>query len=217
MMTTAQLKEKVRQLINEAANDSDVTLLSDDTRNIDEHIEALLPDAVLFVQTSSNSLGVNPKKLSLTNDDIKINDNCGTLLLPDDFVRLISFDIEGAGRPCTVLYQANSPMAMVQGNIYTRAGCCKPVCVETVGDEGERVLRFYSSPPGETLKVKHFVYEAKYVSGGTLSGNDEALLKAVAYRCAALLYNVFEKTDSANMFFAISSALCSSKQSVNNE
>lgn len=217
MITTAQLKEKVRQLINEAASDTDVTLLADDTRNIDEHIEALLPDAVLFVQINSDRCGLNPKGISIETDEIYTEDSCGSIVLPDDFVRLVSFDVEGWGRPCTVLYPADSPVALAQSNLYTRAGCCKPVCIESIGGNGKRRLRFYPLPSGSSPSLRSFVYEAVYRQGGSLSGNDEALIKAVAYRCAALLYNVFEKNDSANAFFAISAALCSSNQTNKNE
>ena len=56
--------------------------------------------------------------------------------------------------------------------------------------------------------VQSLVYEARYDASAGLSGNDESLLKAVAYQCAALLCNVYEKHDTANVFLSLAAALC---------
>ena len=66
MISHSELMAKVRLLLNEDG-DASVTLLSDDTRNIDDCIESLLPDAVLFVQMNSRIGGVNPKGAVISN------------------------------------------------------------------------------------------------------------------------------------------------------
>ena len=71
MITNDELRLKVRQIINEMHDDSAVTLLSDDTRSIDEHIAALLPDAVLSIQRNKGWGSLNPKDAT----DAKVKDN----------------------------------------------------------------------------------------------------------------------------------------------
>ncbi len=57
-MECAELLRKVRIVINEAVDDNDVSLLSVDTRSLDDSILELLPRAVLFVQSNK---GVNAR------------------------------------------------------------------------------------------------------------------------------------------------------------
>lgn len=209
MITAKELHERVRQLINEVDDDSAVTLLTDDTRSIDEHIDALMHDAVLFIQKNKRYGYVNPK--SINADEITIVDNgdgTGSFELPEDFVSLVSLELEGWLRPCTKLYPAASVEAQAQFNPNMRAGCCKPVCVEGVSLSGKRRLCYYSLPPDSVPIVKTFVYEAKYKSEEGLSGTDVALHKGVAYQCAALLYGMFEKGDNAAYFSRIAASLC---------
>ena len=62
---------------------------------------------------------------------------------------------------------------------------------------------------GEDLE--NFIYEARYNEGEGITGGDEALVKAVAYQCAALLCNVLEKPECANTFQTYAAALCNNK------
>ena len=100
MITNDELRLKVRQIINEMHDDSAVTLLSDDTRSIDEHIAALLPDAVLWIQRNKGWGSLNPK--DATDAEVKDNgDGTGEITLPEDFVKLIALRMEGWQRPCS--------------------------------------------------------------------------------------------------------------------
>lgn len=207
MITTAQLHDKVRALLNEAVNDATVTLLTDDTRSIDNHIKTLLPDAVLFVQRNKGMGMLNPK--AVVNVAVESNaDGVCRILLPDDFVALVSLQLNGWLRPCTVLFPADSAVAHAQFNKYTRSGSCKPVCVETISETGERTISCYSLPPDVQPSVQHFIYEAAYNVNDGLSGDDEALHNAVAYQCAGLVYTVFELHENASVLFGVASAYC---------
>lgn len=211
MMTQEQLKEKVRYLLNEPSDDADVTMLAVDTRKIDDYIEALLPEAVLFVQMNGRGCGVNPKSVNISEKEITAaGDGSGFLPLPVDFVSLITLQMDGWHRACNILYPMDSPMALAQSNRHTRGRCSKPVCVEECTSDGKRVIHCFSLPSNVTPNVNKFVYEARYIPNEGLSGNDEALLDAVAYQCAALIYNIFERRDNANSLLAIAAALCNS-------
>ena len=212
MITNDELRLKVRQIINEMYDDSAVTLLSDDTRSIDEHIAALLPDAVLWIQRNKGWGSLNPRNAI----DAKIKDNgdgTGEIVLPEDFVKLISLKMEGWQRPCLQMFPSESAVAAAQHNHYTRAGHCRPVCVESYNGDGRVVLSYYSLPKESEPHITELLYEARYNPDEGLSGCDIALHKAVAYQCAAMLFNVFERRDCANSLMAIASAYCNNFQS----
>ncbi|MBQ8271075.1 MAG: hypothetical protein IJZ22_07745 [Bacteroidaceae bacterium] len=210
MITTQKLVEKVAFLVNEPDNDSAITLLSEDTRSLFDTIGELLPDAVLFVQHNKQGGVLNPKECDAAACTVTDNgDGSVTVSLPDDFINLIEFRLDGWARPCTRLEPTTSPVALAQSNIYTRGGSCKPVCVESVDGQGGRAMNCYSLPAGKGPVIKSFVYEALFVPQTGLScAEGSPLVWAVVYQCAALLYNVFEKRDAANAFMALAVSFC---------
>ena len=212
MITNDELRLKVRQIINEMHDDSAGPLLSDDTRSIDEHIAALLPDAVLWIQRNKGWGSLNPK--DATDAEVKDHgDGTGEITLPEDFVKLIALRMEGWQRPCFQMYPSESAVAAAQHNHYTRAGCCRPVCVESYNAAGRVVLSYYSLPQESRPQVKELLYESRYNPDEGLSGSDTALHKAVAYQCAAMLFNIFERRDCANSLMGIAAAYCNNFQS----
>lgn len=210
MITADFIIDKVRLLINETSGEEALTLLSEDTRSIDDTIAGLIADAVLFVQQNKSSGSLNPKQYVVGKDAVTENDDgSGAILLPDDFVSLLSMQMKGWERPCTLLVAANTPVALAQSNLLTRGGCSKPVCVEGVSATGAPALFYYSLPAGASAVVEHFIYEAAYnKDAGINSAPSNPLLTAVAYECAALLYNVFENNAAANAFMALALSWC---------
>lgn len=210
MIPTAALVEKVRLLINEPCDDVIITALSEDTRRLSDTIKVLLHDAVFFVQSNKAYGVLNPAVYEPATNDIKNNgDGTGEILLPTDFVSLLRLQLEGWQRPCTLLYPANAAVALAQSNVNTRAGVCKPVCVSGVNSDGKPVVCYYSLPADAEPVVKSFVYEALFDEEKGL--NCEAsnpLLLAVVYQCVALLYNMFERRESANAFMSLAMSWC---------
>lgn len=207
-MTTVELIKKVRQLINENESDADVTLLTDDTRNLDEHITRLLPEAVLMVQTNARQGAVNPRMATVQrNEIVAVEEGVGEVPLPEDFVKLLSFKMNGWQRSCVLLYPAASQVAQMQSSPYTRGGVSRPVCVEKIAASG-RSLLYYSLPSGIVPEVEHLLYEARFAAEEGLAGGNDALVTAVAYQCAALLYMVFERRDNAALMQSIAATLC---------
>ena len=210
MITTDELVKKVRLLVNEPDNDATLNLLSEDTRSIDCTIKGLLGDAVLFVQQHKDRGAVNPKGYEPATSSLTDNgDGTGEILLPADFVDLLQLQLEGWERACTQLFPALSPVALAQSNVNTRGGCSRPVCVEGVNADGCPVLRYYSLPAGTAPVVQSFVYEASFDEAKGLNIRpSNPLVQAVVYECAALLYNVFEKSAAANAFMALALSWC---------
>lgn len=212
MITTDGLVKRVRRLVNEAECDKELTLLSEDTLSIDTHILRLLPQAVAMVQKNKGTGAgcVNPRSVGSEEASIADNgDGGGMMLLPDDYVSVVSLQLCGWRRPCTLLYAGSSAEALAQGNSHTRAGLCRPVCVEGVDGQGKRAAMLY--PLTADMALKHFVYEAAFNAEDGLIGGDAVLEDAVAYYCAALLYSVFERRDQAASFLSLATALCNGK------
>lgn len=206
MITEEFLKDKVLILLNEPY-ETQISLITDDTLILDKYIRALLPEAVLFVQMNKSKGVLNCKNIS--NCEITINsDGKGIIMLPDDYIRLVSLKLDIWKNECYVSFIAGSVMDCIQTNKYMRAGSCTPVCIEGVSSLNERILIVY--PVNETPLpiVQSFVYESRYDATEGLVGGTESLVKAVAYECAALLCNVFEKIETANMFHNLAIALC---------
>ena len=213
-MECSELVKKVRLVINEAGSDDDVSLLSADTRSLDETIAGLLPRAVTFIQKNKgsgagrvNTKAATPSALEITADGV----GGGTLLLPDDFVALVSLQLAGWKSPVTRLCAHDSREAVWQRNEHTRAGICRPVCVEALTPDGKRCAQLFPLPAGEGAVPVHFVYEAAFDAGEGLCGYDRWMVDAVVYQCASLLYTVFERYDAANSMLALAMAACSAQ------
>ena len=213
-MDCSELVKKVKLVINEAGDDGDVSLLSADTRSLDDTIAELLPRAVTFIQKNKGSEAgrVNTKTVAPSALTITANgDGGGTMLLPADFVALVSMQLEGWHTPVYHLYAHDSREAVWQRNEYTRAGCHRPVCVEAFTPAGERCGQFFPLPSGNAGMPVHFVYETAFNAADGLQGYDEWMVDAVVYQCASLLYTLFERYDAANSMLALALAACGSQ------
>lgn len=211
MTTNDELVKRVRHLVNEADDDSSVSLLVVDRCSFDDNIVKLLPQAVAFVQRNKfpKCRRVNVKSVAPV-VTIDSGGDVGYVELPSDYVSLVLLSIDGWKQPSFETLSSESPMAMLQNSSCTRAGNCRPVCVDGFADDGKRVLWLYPLPAG-VEKVKSFVYEAQYDALAGLHDGDACMTDAVAYECAALLYTLFERYDAANMFHSLALASCNGK------
>lgn len=216
MMSCDDLVKKVRIIINEAERDDDVSLLGDDSRSLNDTITALLPQAVSFIQKNKGSSAgrVNTRNRNIPSSNI-VSHTSGNpcVVLPDDFVSLVSLKLNGWIRSVHVLYPFDSSEAMWQMNEYTRAGFHNPACVEAFMPDGKRCALFFPFPQDNAIKIESFVYEACFNSLYGLEGYDEVMVDAVVYMCASLLYTMFERYDSANSLLALALTACESPRS----
>lgn len=211
MITGDELVKRVRVLVNEADDDSSVSLLVVDRCSFDKNIMELLPQAVGFVQRNNSLPGkrVNVKRIAHALPVVQ-EDGKGYVELPGDYVSLVSVKLDGWKRPCIHSFTGDSAMAVLLDGGYSGAGVCRPASVEGVNDGGKRVLWLYPLPDG-AAEVDTLLYEAVYDAAVGLEGCDACMADAVAYECAALLYTAFERYDAANMFHSLAIAACSGK------
>lgn len=209
MITTNELIKKVRCLINENEEDSEISILTDKKRSFNDIIKELLPQAVALVQQNKGSKGgfVNVKSLtSLTGLIIDNGDGSGSMNLPADFVEMVFCRLTTWKRPCVTLYPPRSPQADKQYNESIRSGSLKPVCVESISSSGARCVEFYPFHTG--TKVREFFYEARFNLNEGLNRSDENMTDAVVYFCVSLLYNMFERYEAAKSFMSFAISLC---------
>lgn len=206
MIAESVLVEKVRTLLNEVRGDGGVSLITDDTLLLDRYITELLPEAVLFVQMNRTRGVLNGKNLAGCEVAV-IDGERGVILLPEDYVRLVSLKLNIWKRPCYVASAFGSLAESVQGNKYMRAGVSSPVCVEVPVAEGMQ-LYVYPVTADVVPVVEYLLYESRYDGSKGLATKNGFLMQAVAYQCAGLVCNVFEKYDAANAFLSLAAALC---------
>ena len=207
MITTEELIKRVRCLINETEDDSGVSLITDDTRSIDDTIVRLMPQAVGIVQKQRNGRYVNVK--SLKPGDVALGETpegFKVLALPGDFTDLVSVRLASWKTSCIGI---SSPDCV---ELYYKLGknslplYFTPMCVMDVAVDGAKVLKLFPCNDDDT--AVRFVYEAEFDASEGLGMCDERMADAVAYVCAALLYNVFERYDAAKSFMSFAMALC---------
>ena len=215
MITAQELVRKVRFLINETENDSDVTLITDDLRSIDDTILELLPQAVSIVQKQSDGKYVNVKAILPENALLyDSSDGYKHLVLPSDFAVLVSIRLGSWKTSCVEISSSESAELMYKLGRGQSPLYLLPACIKDVTADGEKVLKLLPSKSSDTLD--HFVYEAQFNVSEGLNKCDDCMADAVSYVCASLLYNVFERYDAAKSFMAFATALCEENKRGNN-
>ena len=210
MIDCDELVRRVRVVVNEAADDEDVSLLSVDTRSLDDTILELLPQAVAFIQKNKGAgVGcVNARSAKLSMHNVTLYNNGGLLVLPDDFEELVSLKLDKWQTPVCTVHAHDSREASWQQNEFTRAGYSRPVCVETFTPGGIRCLHLYPFAQNDPSTPECFIYEARFNETDGLNCHSNAIADAVVYKCASLLYTVFERYDAANSMLALALAAC---------
>lgn len=197
MVTENEIVSKVKAIMNEIGEDTNSSLLDEDTIKIDEYIKSCIGDALSLIILNSGIKGINPKKNTETKPS-KNDDGSGYIILPDDFVKLLAFRMDGWKRTVSVAFPLDSEEAKRQANIYTRGGENKPVCILSYSQEGKKTLEYYSVADGKEHTVSLFVYEASYNSEtGVNIESSDPLFYALCYMTASLVYSIFENPNTA--------------------
>lgn len=130
----------------------------------------------------------------------------GWVLLPDDFLRLVVFEMSDWERPVYSVLSPDSPeYAKQRSRVKAIRGTAqRPVCVLGVRPEG-KVLEFYSCK-SEEATVSRAVYIPHPVIEMSGSGDDgvdisERCYQAVVYTISALTLTTFGEAEQAKNFF----------------
>lgn len=115
-------------------------------------------------------------------------DGSGSLPLPEDFLRLVSFRMKGWKKPVTTpIYDTDARYAQ-QSNPTLRGGVTFPVVAIC---DGETRMEYYSSPLGIYAEVERASYFPK---PNTEEDFPASLAYAVAWKCAELTLSSMNDT-----------------------
>lgn len=207
MATKTTFINKVLQLMNEVGwNDtSSAAFLGADTAHVEKHIESVFPDAWRQAVKILPKHYFSIKDFSANPHTADIYSGTGHVELPDDFYSLYSFRMEGWRTAASVFYTEDDYMARLQANEYTRGSAVRPVCIQRTkaieASNGtiviKKILEYYSLPKGRDHVLEEALYIPHINGINELEKIGDLLIIPLAYLCAALVYNIFEKYDIA--------------------
>ena len=129
---------------------------------------------------------------------------CGHVLLPDDFMRLVSFRMSDWNRAVYNAITPDNPEYQKQSSRFKgiRGNCQNPVCAITVRPEG-KTLEFYSCRSNSAS-----ISEALYLPYPAVEKDQiricQKCYKGTVYTIAALVSATLGNTDMCNMFNELS-------------
>ena len=167
-----------------------------DNMELDEIIRAKLPDAARAIVEMCPLSLLNADALTLpTNDQEENADGSGCIVLPDDFLRLVSFKLASWNRSVTSVADAGSGTERMQRNPFTRGTPLKPVCVLDHRADGRRILEYFTAGRDGRGRPVHDIERAAYVPDPVAEHDAEGdtlpiphlLRAAVVNYCAGLV------------------------------
>lgn len=202
----------VRIAIDQNSGDEFLTAVGDmDTLFLNEMIRSKIVDAVRSVEIEAPLYMIDIGSNFGDNIHWKEYEGVGSgyILLPDDFMRLIVFQmsdwitsVSEVITPSMALYKLQSSrFPGIRGNIQN------PVCAIVVYPIG-RVLEFYSCSGGSDVKIQKAVYlKEPEIDEDDLIYICERCYRPAVYYCAALVSTVCELGKQSELLFKISKDL----------
>lgn len=190
------------QIMNELGWDDtgrDAFIGSDKTK-VAGHIESVFVDAWRKAVNVLPKTYFTIKNFAGAAHSGDIHTGVGYVVLPGDFYTLCSFRMSGWQRPVETLFDSTDAVASVQANEYTRGNPVRPVCVRTLRPAGDNivpVLEYYSVPRGAEHRIAEAVYIPLVAPLSNATRLNEKLFAPLAYLCAGLVFDIFEKSEIA--------------------
>lgn len=195
----ANLKREIRIALDQNMNSTPLLILGDiDTLSMDDIIESKIEDAARVV-TRDAARHLLDGGVSFGESVawyVREGYGSGYILLPNDFLRLVSFQMSDWSYPVTVAISEDDPMYPLQHSRFggVRGNPQKPVVAlsqQPITVDGEKkaglVLEFFSCASGEGTFVKRATYiPIPKISEGEITIG-EKLKPAVIYYAAYLV------------------------------
>lgn len=195
MIALSEIIRDVKKVMNEAGDEEEAVLITEDKVNLDLYIEDAISSAVAFVQKVSPIKGVN--LASSKASPVKNEDGTGHVLCPSDYVCLVGFKMSRWSRVCVVAYPEGSEMWAQQMNSYTRSGPNKPCCIEGHDQDGNRIISYFSVPSGQEHTISLFIYEASFDKEKGLNCSNDFIYKSVVFKTASIVYDIFQDINTS--------------------
>ena len=162
LYAVSDIKRDVRIAIDQNMTSTALSALGDvDTLSLEEIIESKIETAARMVETSASHLlldGGEPFADSIEWDSEQGNGS-GHIILPPDFMRLVSFKMSDWSMPVFEAISAEDPLYARQKSRYPGVrGCPQRPVVAIVQWPDGLVLEFYSCTAGSTVDVESDCY-----------------------------------------------------------
>lgn len=197
----SELKREIRIALDQNMTSSQLLATGDiDTLSLEEIIESKIVDAARIVENQAPSYLLDGGKAFGESFGWKsrVGYGMGFIALPDDFMRLVTFQMSDWSRAVTVAISEDDPLYAQQQSRYPGIRGCpqKPIVAITTQPIGQ-VLEFYSCTGGS----KVFLKRARYIPLPRIEkgGIDlcEKLHRAIVYYTAYLVALSTGQTDLA--------------------
>lgn len=207
-----QLVREAKVAIDENVSSEPLASLGDlDTLTLDEIIGSKVEDAARLVEQSADHSLLDAGQAfggAIYWDGDIVGYGAGRINLPEDFMRLIVFQMSDWAYPVTTPIDDTDPRYLMQSSRYggVRGNPERPVVAIVHGPTG-MVLEFYSceTGPGTHIKSAHYIAVPKIV-GGSINLCPK-LKRAVVYRLASLACLTVGNGDLAAMLLSTSNEL----------
>lgn len=180
-------------------NRRDTSLLEEedtDTLELDELIESKLCEGADIVRLTAPLDRIEPIAFRFTGREINEEDldeeGRGILELPDDFLRLIVFQLDSWRRPVYEFLSVDDPRYELQWSKWSglRGTNEKPVVALTTGSKGTQLsLEFFCGKPGDKVIKGSYLKRAEITedSTGKILSLDERCYRDVVNKTAELV------------------------------
>ena len=194
--------KEVKIILDENIVDDAVLTADANQLQLLDLIKSRIIDAVRSIHEAAPSELLDDG-LTIPGATVTLQDGSGYITLPDDFMRLVIFQLATWSRPVVVPISDTDPKYFMQKSRFLgiRGGTDKPVCAITTGASC-RILEFYSIAPGTTASV----VKAKYLPLPSISNDSiqvcKKLYRPILYECAGLVALTY-KDEVAKSFFEV--------------
>lgn len=182
-MERSALINKVKTRIDEvsASGDVIVDVGVENTKPFDSIIDELLDESALEILLKAPFYRLPVyKATNLTAVKDTNDDRIGSITLPNDFIRLVSFKMKGWLQPVLSFALPGDAVAIKQSNKYIRGGVAKPVAV-LYKDDTSMYINYYSVASASDHEVTEFNY-IKRLTADVIT--DDQLVDAMCWICA---------------------------------
>ena len=199
--------------IDENVSSDALTALGDlDTLTLDEIIRSKVEDAARLVEEGAAHYLLDAGQAfggAIYWDSEVAGYGAGRVSLPDDFMRLVSFEMSDWSYPVTVAITEEDPRYPMQSSRYrgVRGNPQRPVVAITHGATGLQ-LEFYSCEAGPDVHIKlaHYLAVPKVSTAGKIDLCPK-LERAVVYRLASMTAAIVGAPDLAATLLGTSNEL----------
>lgn len=179
-----------------------------DTLALNEIISSKIIEAVKFIHSSAPAYLLDGGNNFGDAVYWKQNDTCGWVLLPEDFMRFVIFEMDDWSRPVFTAISTDDTEYALQASRFKgiRGTAQRPVCFISIRPEG-RVLEFYSckSTSAQVSRAVYIPYPEIDDDGGIEICS--RCYKSVVYTVSSLVLTTFGNEAKSNALSELAKSL----------